>query len=270
MNEIHGVKSLRELCPDHWNESRGSFKYRTEIFRYAIGKPADCVDSALIDHIKDNCAAAFRLRSAAINAYENLASGDWTVRVTVPAFLFVFSAVSCVDALLCALHAIITGDIPKSETALTSLGKLKNNKRFNEDYPEICNHLAQLDTKGGWYSKLSEVRNRITHRGYWFCNEYKKGIVITKRKTFFDLMSQSETEEVDLPDMARGLLSDLETWEMGLASDLQLYQAIQPSVSDTAAYVKAEWQQIGEWVGSIEWTASKDTKWPDIRLSEKG
>lgn len=207
----------------------------SEVFRYAM-TGTSAASAELLVYVSEQCVAAGRLMQVAISQYESVASGlhgSHADSRTLPAWTFVSSAFSAIDAIAAAVASIISGVVPADERSVPGINTFE---RFLKDAGMkghvIVDKVALL-RDSGWYEAIQQARHRVLHRGYWPLRSWHltgDDWHMVHSAHFLGLRKEGMGEDptlrlsrgipYDMKAIAEGLLWDLEGWEAGIASDL--------------------------------------------------
>jgi len=229
--------NLGRIWPSRCDNEHGLLFRKSEVFRYAMAGTTG-ISNKLIRHVSEQCVAAGRMMQIAISQYEHIASGQHGSfdHRTLPAWMFVSCSYSALDSLASAIASLVCGEVPEKERGVPCVHSfhafLKSNKQGGH---EIVDNMKCL-SEAAWYKALEESRHRILHRGYWPINHcaFTDGWNLVHSDQFlpispdgssdpdFHFPSLSRGVSIDIFQIAKGLLWDLEEWEMSIADILAL------------------------------------------------
>ena len=225
---------LGMMWPDRCDQERHWLFRNSEVFRYAM-EGSTAAKGELLIYVSEQCVAAGRLMQVAISQYESVASGlhgSYHDSRTLPAWAFISSAFSAIDAVVSAVGSIITGEVPTDE-------KIPGISMFDRFFKDcgmkghaMVDKVAQL-RDSTWYSAIQQARHRVLHRGYWPLRSWHitgDDWHVVHSAHFLGVRKEGPGEDptprfsrgthFDMKAIAAGLLWDLEAWEASIAIDL--------------------------------------------------
>jgi len=230
------------LWPNRCDRERHWLFRKSEVFRYAMKdsiadnqKNTHDLNDELVLHISEQCVAAGRLMQVAISQYEIVASGmqgSVFESRTLPAWTFISSAYSAIDALAAAVAAIMFGGVPPTEK-IPGMGKFPGSfyKSVPKDHP-IIKKIEELRNTA-WYQLLRKARNGVLHHGCWPLKSWNfdlKNWHIVHSPFFYPLSMTATSKNlppvhssgqiIELQKIVEGFLWDLEKWEASIAGEL--------------------------------------------------
>jgi hypothetical protein len=232
---LHGVKSLRNIAPDHWRFKGKTLLVRSVIASYGAGPIEKKIAADVAQFIKENCRSARRLRTMSISAYESFASQcilPSYVSIGAMTFIALTAGVSTLDALACVLWGTVFGEAPKNEKSIPSMTELRT--KLSKGKHPLHDQVAHL-LESDWCKKLFEARNRVVHRGFWPAVEKSGDFVLCQELESFEFGGRTgprpmKERPLDLVTIMHGLLCELEAWDVGLESTLKAEARFVPYV----------------------------------------
>ena len=275
---VNGKVSLRNLEPEYWSADGKTISLRSVIQAYSVGPIETIVDPVIAQFVKESCRSARRLRTMSISAYETYASSynipSWA-GIGAMTYVSLASGVSALDALACALWGILTGEVPQKETSIPALAVVKNNlANRGHRFVEPLAALLGAD----WCTQLHEARHRIVHRGFWpeVTDDGQFQFVQDLEEFRFGGRSEplpKKTQRLNLPLIMRGLVSALETWDIGLAPLLKEYALYTPYSEEETVVSQISGQPSADWSLGMEVMSHRPTEafielWNQTRLPD--
>jgi hypothetical protein len=261
---FYGKHSLRTIAPDHWALDGKALFFYSLIAAHAYGPIENKISEELAQFIKENWRSAHRLRIMAISAYESFASfrtlPSWKTIGTM-SFIALTAGVSTLDALACILWGILFGEVPKGEKDIPSM-KLLRTELSKRKHPFLTPVVALLEAD--WCQLLYEGRNRVVHRGFWPVVGEMENFVLCQELEKFAFGPKSgpperKTQPLDLVQIMRGLLCELEMWEIGLEPLLKANRKFTPYSDGDRIQSQIDGSAESDWLLDFHFTNHKPT-----------
>lgn len=254
--DFRGKNSLRRVLPDYWSADGKTFRVRSVIESYSVGPIENKVGAPLAQFIKENCRSARRLRTMSISAYETFALTyqipTWA-NIGAMTFIALTAGVSALDALACVLWGVLFQDVPQTEQDIPSMSGLKR-RLFKSNH--ACHDPVQDLLSSNWCKQLHEARHRVVHRGFWpKVNNVNDFVLCQELEEFAfggtDSPPKTKKHALDLVAIMRGLLCDLEAWDLALEPMLKAHASFTPYSHGESIFCQVSGQANCDWnIGS--------------------
>lgn len=187
-----------------------------------------------------------------ICAYETFAVTShlpYWANIGTMTFIALTAGVSALDAMACVLWGVLFQDAPKAERDIPSLHDLKK-KLFKSKHP--CHDTVHDLLSSDWCQLLQEARHRVVHRGFWPKVDDGENFVLCQNLEPFafggtETPPRTKMHSLDLAAIMRGLLCDLEAWDLALDPMLNAHACFTPFSREESLFCQVEGQAQCDW-----------------------
>jgi len=205
------IESFFNECDGEW------VVLKSWLIRYVLSDQPR-ISEPMREHLRAQAFAWCRLRQTALSIYNGFLAReqreDYPGFTWLEPYSFITTAASSLDALAALVYLICGGEIP---TPRATPGISDIHTRLS-NFPNSLNAINQLRQEQ-WVVDLLDARHKVLHRGFWPVWYEASGAKLERK--IYESEAADHYEPFYPTLIAKGLLTDLESWDVGLESALK-------------------------------------------------